>query len=155
MDDRRDRPDRGAGHRPGRSALDLLAGTRYGRASVSLGALPFVTVTRHIVTGGELLLRMHRGHGYHRACDGQVIAYGADTLADGPHRAAEGELWSVQCVGTARLVDPSDAELERFGPAPRTADGEPYEPVYLRVRPRFATVHHIAGGSERQVEHPG
>ncbi|TGA96094.1 pyridoxamine 5'-phosphate oxidase family protein [Streptomyces palmae] len=136
--------------------MELLAGTRYGRASLSLHALPFVTMTRHIVTGDELLLRMHRGHGYHRACDGQVIAYGADTLADGsggPGGAGAGELWSVQCVGTAHLDAPADAELERLGPAPGTVDGEAYEPVYLRVRPRFATVHHIVGASPFQAGH--
>ncbi|MBH5336021.1 pyridoxamine 5'-phosphate oxidase family protein [Streptomyces pactum] len=175
-------------------ALDLLGRTSHGRVSVSVGALPHTAVARHIVSGGELLLRLHRGHGYHRACDGQVVAYGADTGhpadrpvpgpapipggdakqspgggepdtdrapdmipgggADGePERAPGGELWSVSCVGTARVVIPTGTELNRFGPAPHTVDGEPFDPVYLRVRPKFVTVHHIAGIAPRQSEY--
>ncbi|WFB08529.1 pyridoxamine 5'-phosphate oxidase family protein [Streptomyces sp. LX-29] len=139
-------PDATVDHR----AMALLARSPYGRLSVSMGALPSVTVTRHIVIDDEVVLRMHRGHGYHRACDGHVVAYGVDTVD-----AGEDEFWSVQCVGTARVSTPAPAELERFGAAPRTADGAPFEPVYLRVRPRFMTVHHIAGVPNRQPRQPG
>ncbi|MFH8367878.1 pyridoxamine 5'-phosphate oxidase family protein [Streptomyces sp. NPDC018031] len=146
-------------------ALDLLSRTPYGRVSVSIGALPHSTATGHIVSDGGVLLRMHRGHGYHRACDGQVVAYGADTAGHpeqapgggtGAERDAEtaGDgFWSVQCVGTARAATPTTAELNRFGPPPRTIDGEPFDPVYLRVQPKFVTVHHIAGTAPRQPEY--
>ncbi|WP_431043336.1 pyridoxamine 5'-phosphate oxidase family protein [Streptomyces sp. P1-3] len=136
-------------------ALDLLRRTRYGRISVSIGALPFVTVARHTVSGADVLLRLHRGHGYHRACDGNVVAYGVDTAGgDGPAGAAAAdEFWSVQCVGTARAVRPEPDELTRLGPVPRLADDAPYDPVYLRLRPRFVTVHHIAGIAASQAEH--
>ncbi|WKX71441.1 pyridoxamine 5'-phosphate oxidase family protein [Streptomyces sp. XD-27] len=171
-------------------ALDLLRRTRYGRISVSIGALPFVTVARHTVSGADVLLRLHRGHGYHRACDGNVVAYGVDTAgSEGPagtegpagggpaglagggpaggdtpsgghsgHGGPSGtpaadEFWSVQCVGTARAVHPEPDELRRLGPVPRLADDAPYDPVYLRLRPRFVTVHHIAGIAASQAEH--
>lgn len=171
-------------------ALDLLGRTSHGRVSVTIGALPHSTVARHIVSDGEVLLRMHRGHGYHRACDGQVVAYGADTAprppsaagtthrppsdagaapepplgADGtPHPPADAGqgtrgagddgFWSVNCVGTARVDTPTTPELNRFGPVPGTADGEPFDAVYLRVQPKFVTVHHIAGTAPCQPEH--
>ncbi|MFE6777727.1 pyridoxamine 5'-phosphate oxidase family protein [Streptomyces sp. NPDC057702] len=129
-------------------AIALLGRARYGRVSVSMRALPFVTVARHIVVDGHALLRLHRGFGYHRACDGGVVAYGADNIEDDTS-----EVWSVQFVGTARLVTPSEAELALFGPAPTTADGAPYDPVYLRVEPQFVTVHRLDGVPARRNAH--
>ncbi|MEV4437744.1 pyridoxamine 5'-phosphate oxidase family protein [Streptomyces sp. NPDC049577] len=133
-------------------ALDLLRRTAYGRLSVSLRALPVITVARHIVTGdGRILLRTHAGFGYARACDGVVVAYGADNLAD---RAGDDEaVWTAQCVGTARTATPGPAELELFGPAPRTADDAPFVPEYLCVEPQFSTVHHLEGVPARRVAH--
>lgn len=133
-------------------ALEILRGTDRGRVAVSRQALPLLAPARHVVVGaggtsgadesGAVLLQLHRGHGYHSACDGNVIAYGADAEG-GAAGAGPAGVWSVQFVGTAWLVTPAPAELSLFGPAPRLADGAPYDPVYLRVVPRFVTVHHL------------
>jgi hypothetical protein len=132
--------------RPDRDlAFELLARVPYGRVATSMRALPFLASARHIVTGGRLLLRMHRGFGYHEACIGSVVAYGADNL--GQERPEDAGQWSVQCVGTCEQVEPTTADLELFGPAPHYADGEPFAPVYLHVAPQFVTVHELRGGS--------
>ncbi|MEU6394210.1 pyridoxamine 5'-phosphate oxidase family protein [Streptomyces sp. NPDC046939] len=125
-------------HDPERG-FELLARVRHGRVATSMRALPFLAAARHIVAGGRLLLRLHRGYGYHLACAGSVVAYGADNLGPG----ARGTHWSVQCVGTCAQVEPTAAELELFGPAPHFADGERFEPVYLRVDPQLVTVHEL------------
>ncbi|MFI1925583.1 MULTISPECIES: pyridoxamine 5'-phosphate oxidase family protein [unclassified Streptomyces] len=123
-----------------RRAVDLLARTEYGRVAASLRAMPFLACARHIVVDGRLLLRMHRGHGYHRACVGHVVAYGSDNLNRARPGCAEGR-WSVEIVGKCAAVEPTAAELELFGPAPRSVEGGvPFDPVYLRVIPQFVTV---------------
>ncbi|WP_327696150.1 pyridoxamine 5'-phosphate oxidase family protein [Streptomyces sp. NBC_00459] len=118
-------------------AADLLGRVEHGRVATSMRALPFLASARHIVVDGRVLLRLHRGHGYHRACAGGVVAYGADVPS-----ARRGS-WSVQVVGECAAVEPTAAELDRFGPAPRSVDGVPFDPVYLRVEPQFATVHSV------------
>ncbi|WP_405646116.1 pyridoxamine 5'-phosphate oxidase family protein [Streptomyces sp. NBC_00019] len=131
-------------------AVDLLARTDYGRVATSMRALPFLAFARHVVDDGRVLLRLPRSCGYHRACVGGVVAYGADNLSS----AQPGEgLWSVQVVGGCTAYEPTAAELERFGPAPRFVDGEPYEPVYLRVEPQFGTVHSTDGALESHFAH--
>ncbi|RLV01493.1 hypothetical protein CTZ27_13460 [Streptomyces griseocarneus] len=132
-------------------ALELLAGMPYGRLSMSMRALPFVTVARHIVSDRSVLLRLHGGFGYAQACDGNVVAYGADNLGD--RGEGDEDVWTVQFAGTARLFDPSPAELERFGRPPRTADESPFIPEYLCIEPQFITVHHLGGVPARQVAH--
>jgi nitroimidazol reductase NimA-like FMN-containing flavoprotein (pyridoxamine 5'-phosphate oxidase superfamily) len=143
-------------------AIELLRRVSYGRVATSMRAMPFVAPARHIVTDGCVLIRMHRGLGYHRACNGSVVAYGADNLTAGPE-----ELWSVQFTGTARTVEPTAEQLAAFGTTPDTVDGEPYDPVYLRIDPQFVTLHtidypHATAGSdpsatadpaERQLHH--
>ncbi|MGW7556772.1 pyridoxamine 5'-phosphate oxidase family protein [Streptomyces rimosus] len=119
-------------------AIELLNRTPYGRVSASLRALPFTAVTRHIVVDGRLLLRLHRGYGYHRALDGNVVAYEADNANSGAE-----DTWSVQFTGTARAITPTSAEYEQFGRTPRLADGEPFDPVFLRIEPEFVKVHHL------------
>ena len=127
-------------------AVGLLGRTGYGRVATSMRALPFLAFARHIVSDGRVLLRMPASCGYHRACVGSVVAYGSDNLSS----ARPGEsLWSVQIVGACTAYEPTAAELERFGPAPRLVDGEPYEPVYLSVEPQFGSVHSTDGGLER------
>ncbi|MFC6065035.1 pyridoxamine 5'-phosphate oxidase family protein [Streptomyces ochraceiscleroticus] len=117
-------------------ALELLSRTPYGRVSASQRALPFTTIARHVVTGGRLLLRLHRGYGYHRALDGSVVSYQADNLAGG-----ESETWTVQFTGTARVLHPEPADRDAFGRTPALADGEPFDPVFLHIEPVFAKVH--------------
>ncbi|WP_394432258.1 pyridoxamine 5'-phosphate oxidase family protein [Streptomyces sp. SGAir0957] len=130
--------------------FELLARVNYGRVATSMRALPFLAAARHIVADGRLLLRLHRGYGYHQACVGSVVAYGADNLGPGD----SGSQWSVQCVGTCAQVEPSTADLELFGPAPHFADDELFDPVYLRVDPQFVTVHELRGGSaDRRSPH--
>ncbi|MFP3989142.1 pyridoxamine 5'-phosphate oxidase family protein [Streptomyces sp. E11-3] len=126
-------------------AIELLGRVDYGRVATSMRALPFLAVARHIVRDGHVLLRMHRGFGYHLACQGSVVAYGADNLNQG-----DDGLWSVQCVGTCEAVEPTTEELELFGPAPHFADGEAFDPVYLRIEPQVSTVHRLEGGSARR-----
>ncbi|MEU0270878.1 pyridoxamine 5'-phosphate oxidase family protein [Streptomyces sp. NPDC006307] len=116
-------------------AVELLGRMPYGRIATSLRALPAVAPARHIVSGDgedrEVLLRMDRRLGYHHACHGTVVAYGADNFNSGAD-----VLWSVQFTGTARLADPTPRELALLGAAPDHLD-----PVYLRVRPGFVSVH--------------
>ncbi|WP_418958119.1 pyridoxamine 5'-phosphate oxidase family protein [Streptomyces tritici] len=131
-----------------RRAIELLARVAYGRVATSMRALPFVAPARHVVDDGRPLLRLHRCLGYHEACDGSVVAYEADNLGSGARDA-----WSVQFTGTASLVDPTPAQLAAFGPPPMSADGDPEETVYLRIEPRFATVHRLS--EERRNHHSG
>lgn len=131
-------------------AVELLARTDYGRVATSMRALPFLAFARHVVHDGRVLLRLPRNCGYHRACAGGVVAYGADNLSSA--RPGEG-LWSVQVVGECSAYEPTAAELERFGPVPRLVDGEPYEPVYLLVEPQFGTVHSTDGALESRFAH--
>ncbi|MFE0699373.1 pyridoxamine 5'-phosphate oxidase family protein [Streptomyces sp. NPDC058872] len=117
-------------------AIDLLSRVSYGRVATSMRAMPFVAPARHIVADGRVLLRMHRGLGYHRACNGSVVAYGADNFESGAEN-----IWSVQFTGTAEIVEPTEEQLAAFGPEPERVDGEPYEAVYMRIEPQFVTVH--------------
>ncbi|MGW5420606.1 pyridoxamine 5'-phosphate oxidase family protein [Streptomyces sp. NPDC003943] len=119
-------------------AIELLTRVSYGRVATSMRAMPFVAPARHVVDGDGVLIRLHRGLGYHRACNGSVVAYGADNLNSGA-----AELWSVQFTGTAEIVEPTTEQLAAFGPGPRTVDGEPFDPVFMRVEPRFVTVHSL------------
>ncbi|MEW2548027.1 pyridoxamine 5'-phosphate oxidase family protein [Streptomyces sp. NPDC047002] len=124
-------------------ATALLARVPYGKLAATLRALPFVAPARHVVLPDALLLRMHRGLGYHRACAGTVVAYGADDLAPRP---GDSDRWSVQCIGTASIVRPPQAEEALFGEAGGVVDGEPFDPVYLRLVPELTTVHHLLPG---------
>ncbi|MFH9572461.1 pyridoxamine 5'-phosphate oxidase family protein [Streptomyces sp. NPDC017454] len=127
-------------------AVGLLGRTAYGRAAISMRALPFLAFARHIVADGRVLLRMPTSCGYHQVCAGSVLAYGADNL--GSARPGE-RLWTVQVVGRCEAHEPSADEIERFGTVPRQVDGEPFEPVYLRIEPRFGTVHFTDGPAGR------
>ncbi|WP_405676654.1 pyridoxamine 5'-phosphate oxidase family protein [Streptomyces sp. NBC_01511] len=124
-------------------AIELLNRVQYGRVATSMRAMPFVAPARHIVAADRVVLRMHRGMGYHRACSGSVVAYGADNFHSG-----EPDLWSVQFTGTANMVRPTRDQLELFGPGPRQVDGEPFDPVYLRLTPQFVTVHVLEYAAE-------
>ncbi|MFG2140274.1 pyridoxamine 5'-phosphate oxidase family protein [Streptomyces sp. NPDC048650] len=119
-------------------AIELLSRTPYGRVSASRRALPFTTVTRHLIIDGKLILRLHRGYDYHQALDGSVVAYEADNVNSG-----ECDTWSVQFIGTARAFRPALAERALFGRTPRLADGVPFDPVFLRIEPEFVALHHL------------
>ncbi|MFD6425899.1 pyridoxamine 5'-phosphate oxidase family protein [Streptomyces sp. NPDC060198] len=131
-------------------AIELLGRVPYGRLAASRRALPLLAPARHIVCDGQLLLRMHGGLGHHEACDGSVVAYGADNL----NTAAPGDrdLWAVQFTGTAELTEPSRVQRARFGAPPAEVNGETFDPVYLRLHPRFASWHTLGWNSS---PHPG
>ncbi|MCF3965470.1 pyridoxamine 5'-phosphate oxidase family protein [Streptomyces fuscigenes] len=140
-------------------AIALLASVPHGRLAATLRALPFVAPARHVVLPDAVLLRMHMGLGYHRACSGTVVAYGADNLTGrppGPAGAPEPG-WSVQCIGTATIVRATDEQRALFGPPPLRVDGEPFEPVYLRLVPELTSIHRMepapGGFGERQGQH--
>jgi hypothetical protein len=117
-------------------ALELLGRVPYGRLATSMRALPCVAPARHVVTGRCVLVRLHQGLGYHRACHGGVVAYEADSLATGLTTP-----WSVQFTGTAEVVEPTEDERAALGPGPVRVDGEPFVPVFLRITPQFVSVH--------------
>ncbi|MCE4943273.1 pyridoxamine 5'-phosphate oxidase family protein [Streptomyces noursei] len=130
-------------------AIELLSSTPYGRVSASRRALPFTTVTRHVVVDGRVLLRLHRGYEYHRALDGSVVAYEADNVNSGAR-----DTWSVQFTGTARVIEPTPVERQLFGRTPRLADGVPYDAVFLRIEPEFVTLHHLTDVPVFGYAHP-
>ncbi|KUJ64882.1 hypothetical protein ACZ90_54385, partial [Streptomyces albus subsp. albus] len=105
-------------------------------------ALPFLAVARHVVSDGRILLRMHRGFGHHEACDGSVVAYGADNYSGDPSGEG-GDLWSVQFTGPAEIVRLGPEQEELFGAMPASVNGEPYAPAFLRVDPHFVTEHRL------------
>lgn len=121
-------------------AIDLLGRVPYGRLATSMRALPILAVARHIVVDGRVVLRMHSGLGYHEACNGTVVAYGADNFNAAPS-GDDGELWSVQFTGPAKIVHPTPEQRERFGAVPVQVNGEPFAPAYLGVDPHFVSVH--------------
>ncbi|MEU9995514.1 pyridoxamine 5'-phosphate oxidase family protein [Streptomyces sp. NPDC048370] len=129
-------------------AIELLSRVSYGRVATSMRAMPFVAPARHIVVDDCVLLRMHRGLGYHRACAGSVVAYGADNFNSGAEN-----LWSVQFTGTAEVVEPTEEQLVAFGPTPQVVDGEPFDPIYMRIEPQFVTVHQLDYTTERHLQH--
>ncbi|MFI1014613.1 pyridoxamine 5'-phosphate oxidase family protein [Streptomyces sp. NPDC020965] len=129
-------------------AIELLARVSYGRLATSMRAMPFVAPARHIVLDGGVVLRIHRGFGYHRACNGSVVAYGADNFNSGADT-----LWSVQFTGMADIVRAPDGSAALFGDEPTQADGERFEPVYMRIEPQFVTVHTLDYGEEQSNRH--
>ncbi|RLV67905.1 Lpp-LpqN domain-containing protein [Streptomyces sp. CBMAI 2042] len=132
--------------------MELLRRVPYGRLATSMRALPFLAVARHIVSDGRILLRMHSGFGYHEACDGSVVAYGADNYNAASADEGDG-LWSVQFTGPAEIVHPCPEQEELFGAAPVRANGEPFAPAYLRVDPHFVTEHTLGFDASPLVRH--
>jgi hypothetical protein len=124
-------------------AIELLSSVRYGRLAMSMRALPFLAVARHMVIEGRVVLRMHRGLGFHESCDGSVVAYGADNFNSPAPGGAE-DLWSVQFTGPAEIVQPPSDQRERFGTGPTEVNGERFDPVYLRLDPQLSHMHTLA-----------
>lgn len=127
-------------------AIELLGSVRYGRLATSMRALPFLAVARHLVIEGGVVLRMHRGHGHHESCDGSVIAYGADNFNSRTDSASDGaeDLWSVQFTGLAEIVHPTADQRELFGSGPAEVNGEPFDPVFLRLDPHVVQMHTLS-----------
>ncbi|MER5742917.1 pyridoxamine 5'-phosphate oxidase family protein [Streptomyces sp. NPDC002225] len=133
-------------------AIELLGRVRYGRLATSMRALPFLSVARHVVVDGHVILRMHSGFGYHNACDGTVVAYGADNF-DTTATGGDCELWAVQFTGTARIVRPSPAQCASFGEAPARVNGELFDAAYLRLDPHFVSVHTLDFHATQPIGH--
>ncbi|MGW4234392.1 pyridoxamine 5'-phosphate oxidase family protein [Streptomyces sp. NPDC004980] len=127
-------------------AIELLGRVRYGRLATSMRALPFLAVARHLVIEGRVVLRMHRGLGYHESCDGSVIAYGADNFNSPAVPASDGgeDLWSVQFTGPAEIVHPDPDQRELFGTGPSEVNGEAFDPMYLRLDPHVIHMHTLS-----------
>lgn len=51
------------------------------------------------------------------------------------------------------MVRPTDSQLELFGAGPHHVDGEPFDPVYMRLTPQFSTVHILEYGTEYGSEY--
>ncbi|MFF3783087.1 pyridoxamine 5'-phosphate oxidase family protein [Streptomyces sp. NPDC001933] len=136
-------------------AIELLGRVRYGRLATSMRALPFLSVARHVVIDGRVVLRMHSGFGYHNACDGTVVAYGADNFSAacpvGGGSGGGGDLWAVQFTGTAEIVHPTPGQRELFGDGPALVNGEPFAPAYLRLEPHFASVHTLGFDASQPI----
>lgn len=124
-------------------AIELLGSVRYGRLAISMRALPFLAVARHLVIEDRVVLRMHRGLGFHESCDGSVVAYGADNF-NTPAPGGTEDLWSVQFTGPVEIMDPGPGQRERFGTGPAEVNGEHFDPVYLRLDPHLAHMHTLA-----------
>lgn len=130
-------------------ALELLTLVSYGRVSTTMRAMPFVAPAAPRRGGrGRAAADARRLHGYHRACAGGVVAFGADNF-----NVEGSDLWSVQLTGTAQIIEPTPGELELFGPVPSLIDGEPYEPAYMRLTPQFFSVHTLDYSAGRQTRH--
>lgn len=137
-------------------AAELLGRVPYGRLAATLHAMPFVVPARHALVHGTLLLRMHAGLGYHRAGSGTVVAYGVDNLhvlPAVPHEGSPARLWSVQCIGRATTVEPSEEERALLGTEPAHVDGDRFAPVFLRLNPELTSVHTLDYAPERPSQH--
>ncbi|MDF6043670.1 pyridoxamine 5'-phosphate oxidase family protein [Streptomyces sp. JH14] len=135
-------------------AIELLGRVRYGRLATTRRALPFLAVARHLVIDGHVVLRMHNALGRKESCDGSVVAYAVDNFntAD-TGDAGGGDLWSVQLTGPAEVVHPTEEHRARFGATPLQVDGEPFEPVYLRLAPHFVTTHTLSRHASQPSHH--
>ncbi|MFC5073152.1 pyridoxamine 5'-phosphate oxidase family protein [Kitasatospora cinereorecta] len=126
-------------------AIELLGRVRYGQLATSMRALPFLAVARHLVIEGRIVLRTHRGLGCHESCDGSVVAYGADNFGSPAVTAPDGfedeDPWAVQVTGLAEIVHPDSGRRELFGTGPSEVNGEPFDPVFLRLEPHVIHMH--------------
>jgi nitroimidazol reductase NimA-like FMN-containing flavoprotein (pyridoxamine 5'-phosphate oxidase superfamily) len=81
----------------------LLAGTKVGRVSVTLDALPVIAPVNYVLDGNSIVFRTRSDGMLARACRDAVIAFEIDELAgDGSGG------WSVNVVGIATAHEPSE-----------------------------------------------
>ena len=128
-------------------AVELLGRVPYGPPAASLRGMPFLALARHIVTAGRVPLRPHANL---RPPAGMLRQRGG--VRRGQPRLRAAELRSVHNTGTAETVRPTDEELECLGPCPRIDDQE-FRPAYLRIEPRFVTVHTMDQSGEQPERH--
>ncbi|MFL6126744.1 pyridoxamine 5'-phosphate oxidase family protein [Actinophytocola sp.] len=110
-------------------ALQLLASVPYGRVVFTERALPAVRPVNHIVDEGDVIVRTHTGAAILRTV-GQVVAYEADVISDGPRLD-----WSVVVIGVVELEERPDA-VARYERMLRPMVNLPMDHV-LRIRPQL------------------
>jgi hypothetical protein len=88
----------------------LLASTNFGRASLTLNALPVVLPVSYAYLGGSILLGMQDGPAFRTAARGNVIALSVDNAPPGP------DFWTVLAIGPTTVAEPVLAkEAHQFG----------------------------------------
>ena len=88
----------------------LLASTNFGRASLTINALPVVLPVSYAYLGGSILLGMQDGPAFRTAARGNVIALSVDNAPPGP------DFWTVLAIGPTAAAGPDLAqEAHRFG----------------------------------------
>ena len=81
-----------------------LGAGRVGRVAITTQALPAVVPVNYALSGTSIVFRTEPGGMLARACDGTVVAFEVDELADDGLSG-----WSVLAVGVAELLDGSAA----------------------------------------------
>lgn len=84
--------------------LDRLATAAIGRVAITSQALPAVVPVNFVLTGSSILFRTQPGGMLANACDGTVVAFEIDDLAEDGRSG-----WSVLVVGVAEHVEGSAA----------------------------------------------
>jgi nitroimidazol reductase NimA-like FMN-containing flavoprotein (pyridoxamine 5'-phosphate oxidase superfamily) len=84
--------------------LRRMAMTSIGRVAVTSKALPAVVPVNFVLSGNTIVFRTEPDGMLARACDGTVVAFEIDDLADDGQTG-----WSVLVVGVAELLDGSGA----------------------------------------------
>lgn len=84
--------------------LRRLGMTSIGRVAVTSKALPAVVPVNYVLTGNTIVFRTEPDGMLAHACDGTVVAFEIDDLADDGQTG-----WSVLVVGVAELLDGSAA----------------------------------------------
>lgn len=84
--------------------LQRLAAGGVGRVAITRHALPAIVPVNFVASGAAIFFRTEPGGMLAHGCDGTVVAFEIDGVE--PDGSAG---WSVLVVGTARLLDGSDA----------------------------------------------
>jgi nitroimidazol reductase NimA-like FMN-containing flavoprotein (pyridoxamine 5'-phosphate oxidase superfamily) len=84
--------------------LERLRRQSVGRVAFTQAALPAVRPVNYTMMGNRIVFRTRSGGGLARACDGAVVAFEVDDVAE-----SGGERWSVLVVGLAEALEGSAA----------------------------------------------
>lgn len=118
-------------------ALRLLGTVGLGRVVFTEHALPAIRPVNHIVDGGDIIIRSHRGAALTSSVN-TVVAYEADEIDADEHTG-----WSVIVTGIARKVtDP--ATVARYEALLRPWVDQQMDQV-LRIHPEFVTGFTLSG----------
>ena len=115
----------------------LLRSARIGRVSVTYDALPVIAPVNYVVDGNSIVFRTRRDGMLAAACNETVIAFEIDDLSlDGSSG------WSVNVVGVASLLGPSD-DLRALSLGLVSAAGDDRD-QFVRLRIGLVTGRRIA-----------